>query len=524
MRSPCAICGRLYASGGFDDGIAIELLEHPVAGLRRWAIRLLGDDHRMNSAIEARLVGLATTEPDRAVRSQLASSCQRFGPHDALPILDRLARRDEDATDAHLPNLIWWAFERQLQTDRSAVVSLLCAADARKAPLLQIVAERTARVLASDAGPEDFALVARLLDAAPSAGMARPIVVGLDLGLEGRRLVKAPPALVASLERLWKSGGAPGPALIRVCARVGRADAIGTALEIARDPRKPESERALMIELLGQLGRSQDTGVLLGLIEARSNGPIPLASIAALGHFQDDALSAPLLVRARAGAPVVRDRIIGLLASRPGWARALVDALGRGEIAARELTPATVQAIGRVADPAVIRRLESLWGKMPAPGSPEKKKRIAEIRGLLPEGDKGSAARGKPIFQEHCAVCHKLFDLGENIGPELTGADRGNLDFLMTSLVDPSALVRKEYQSQTVGLREGRVLSGLVVDENDRVLTLVDSNRQKISVSRDMIEESKPSDLSLMPEGLLDKLTEPQIRDLFRYLQSSGVK
>ena len=108
------------------------MLEHPVAGVRRWTIRLLGDDHRMNSAIEARLVGLATTEPDRAVRSQLASSCQRFGPHDALPILDRLAHRDEDAADAHLPNLIWWAFERQLQTDRSAVVSLLCTADARK--------------------------------------------------------------------------------------------------------------------------------------------------------------------------------------------------------------------------------------------------------------------------------------------------------------------------------------------------------------------------------------------------------
>ncbi len=65
------------------------------------------------------------------------------------------------------------------------------------------------------------------------------------------------------------------------------------------------------------------------------------------------------------------------------------------------------------------------------------------------------------------------------IGPELTGADRGNLDFLMTSLVDPSAQIRKEYQSQTIALRDGRVLSGLVVDENDRVLTLIDSNRQK---------------------------------------------
>ena len=63
-------------------------------------------------------------------------------------------------------------------------------------------------------------------------------------------------------------------------------------------------------------------------------------------------------------------------------------------------------------------------------------------------------------------------------------------------------------------------MSGLIVDENDRVLTLIDGNRQKIAIPRDSLEMVKPSNVSLMPEGLLDKLSEPQIRDLFRYLQS----
>ncbi len=141
----------------------------------------------------------------------------------------------------------------------------------------------------------------------------------------------------------------------------------------------------------------------------------------------------------------------------------------------------------------------------------------------MAEGDKGNAVRGKPVFKENCAVCHKLFSDGETIGPDLTGADRGDLDFLLTSLVDPSALVRKEYEGQTVALRDGRVIIGLVVDENDRQLTLVDSNRQKSVIARESVEAIKPSDVSVMPEGLLDKLTEPQIRDLFRYLQSQGV-
>jgi putative membrane-bound dehydrogenase-like protein len=515
----------LHASGGLDDGTASELLGHPLAGVRRWTIRLLGDEHRMNSELRAKLVGLAQAEPDAQVRSQLASSCQRWVPSDALPILSRLARRDGDATDTHIPNLIWWAFERQLQNDRSAVVAVLCAPEAQKAPLLIFVIERTARVLASDGRPEDLALAGRLLASAASNHLAGTIITGLDLGLDGRRLEQAPPALAGPLDRLWKSSASsPAAALIRLCARVGRPEAIEAALKLACDPRKPESQRIAMIELLGQLGRAVDTKALLGLIAPGSSQQVQIAAVNALGHFQDTALSAPLLARAQSAAPFVRDRAIGLLGSRPEWARALVDAVGRAEIAPRELTPANVLLIARVADPAVVHRLESLWGKLPATGSPEKKRRIAEVRGLLPEGDKGNATRGKPIFKENCAVCHKLFDEGENLGPDLTGADRGNLDFLLTSLVDPSAQIRKEYQSQTIALRDGRVLSGLVIDENDRVLTVIDSNRQKTAIARDLIEDSKPADVSLMPEGLLEKLTEPQIRDLFRYLQSSGVK
>jgi putative heme-binding domain-containing protein len=193
-----------------------------------------------------------------------------------------------------------------------------------------------------------------------------------------------------------------------------------------------------------------------------------------------------------------------------------------GKIAAKTLSAAHVQAIARLGDPSLTTRLEQAWGKIPRTGSPEKTRRIAEVRGLLPEGDKGVAARGKPIFRERCAGCHKLFGEGESIGPELTGTERGNLDFLLNSLVDPSALVRKEYQAQSIALKDGRVLTGLIIDENDRQVTLLDQKRHKTQIARDDIEQTAPSQTSLMPEGLLDQLSEPHIRDLFRYLQSTG--
>ena len=391
----------------------------------------------------------------------------------------------------------------------------------QRAPIVTgSVLERVTRALASDGSLADFEMCARLLAAAPGEAQVEQIVAGLDHGLEGGRLANVPAALDGQVARLWDAGGTRSVVLIRLAARIGSRPAFEAVVRLARDSRAPDDDRIAMIELIGQLARAEDLPVLLDLLAHPGSRGTQLAVLAALGRYQEATIAASLLAAYRSGEPAVRQRILALLCSRPPWARELVAAVARGAVSAKEISPAHAQQIAQLSDPALLGRLEAVWGRVPRTGSPEKMRRIAEVRGLLPEGDKGNAARGKPIFKEHCAVCHKLFDEGETIGPDLTGAERGNLDFLLTSLIDPSALVRKEYQSQTVALRDGRVLTGLIVDENDRLITLVDSNRQKTVIAREAVEAVKSSDVSLMPEGQLDTLTEPQIRDLFRYLQS----
>jgi putative heme-binding domain-containing protein len=210
------------------------------------------------------------------------------------------------------------------------------------------------------------------------------------------------------------------------------------------------------------------------------------------------------------------------LSSRPEWALRLLDAIGEKIIPAADLKATQVSQILRRGDTAFRDRLTAVWGQAPQANSEAATKRIAEIRGILPEGDKGNPSRGREVFVKNCAVCHTLFGEGEKIGPELTGSERGDLDFLLTSLVDPSALIRKEYQSQSVAFKDGRVLSGLIVDENDQALTLLDSLRQKTVIARGDVDEMQPSATSVMPEAILDPLPPDQIRDLFRYLQSPG--
>ena len=176
--------------------------------------------------------------------------------------------------------------------------------------------------------------------------------------------------------------------------------AVEAAVRRSGDPLAPEADRVALIELLGELGRTEDLPALTAIAQARGRARrsnwrrsvrwVISRSRRARGR---------LLRRYRSASPVVRDRILGLMCTRPAWTKMLLDAIDRGEIAAKDLTNAHVQTIAQLHDPALLARLESLWGKVPKSGSPQKKQRIAEIRGLLPEGDKGNAARGKADLQ-----------------------------------------------------------------------------------------------------------------------------
>ena len=123
------------------------------------------------------------------------------------------------------------------------------------------------------------------------------------------------------------------------------------------------------------------------------------------------------------------------------------------------------------------------------------------------------------MFKQNCATCHRLFDDGGDIAPELTGAQRANLDYILENVLDPSAVLAKDYQVTVVETSNGRVLTGIVKQENDRALTLQTQN-EKVTLSRDDIKSRTKSPVSMMPEGMLDKLTSEEVRDLIVYLAS----
>src|SRR6185437_3620494 len=126
---------------------------------------------------------------------------------------------------------------------------------------------------------------------------------------------------------------------------------------------------------------------------------------------------------------------------------------------------------------------------------------------------------GRKLFEQACASCHTLFGAGGKIGPDLTGAQRSDLGYLLENIVDPAATVSADYHLSTVALNDGRLLNGIVGEHagNGPTLTLQTAT-ERLVVDRGDIEEIRASDLSLMPDGLLDVLDRDQVRDLIAYL------
>ena len=156
----------------------------------------------------------------------------------------------------------------------------------------------------------------------------------------------------------------------------------------------------------------------------------------------------------------------------------------------------------------------------PEPVAAEFQKRIDEINGVLKRAP-GNPYAGEAAFMQRCGACHKLFFKGGNVGPDLTAYQRDNLGTLLPSIVNPSAEIREGYQYYTVETKDGRALSGFFVDRDNQVTVLRGLDGENIILRSSEISDLQPMGRSLMPDGLLEGMSDQDLRDLFAYIRIS---
>jgi putative membrane-bound dehydrogenase-like protein len=511
----------LYVSGGFEDDLADSLLDHPNEHVRSWTIRLLGDAKHVSPHLQKRLMSVARKEASPIVRCQLACSCKRLPGPDALPIVAELLQHKEDVDDPYIPLLLWWAVEVKAASDRKQTVQLLESPQAWRQPLIrQFIVERLSRRYMAAGAEADLLTCAELLALAPGQAEADLVIRGMDKALEGRRLKQIPAALANHLTQLGNSQP-NNLTLIRLGLRLGQAPAYQHALRLVGDPRVAAGERVNLIQVLGQIGKTDCVPILLQLLNGSQPVNLRLASLSALEPFADQAIADKVLALYPRMPGELRGRAQSLLGSRKAATRAFLLLIDRGSINPKEVPFDQVRRFLLHKDDEIHRLVEKHWGKIGREASGEKRARIASIKHMLGLGT-GDPNNGKVLFAKKCTICHTLFGEGNKVGPELTGADRKDRDFLVTSIVDPSAVIRKEYLAYVVATTNGRVLTGLIAESTPKTVTLLDSKNERTTLAREDIDEIKPSPESLMPEKLLDDLDDQETRDLFSYLQGNG--
>jgi putative heme-binding domain-containing protein len=206
------------------------------------------------------------------------------------------------------------------------------------------------------------------------------------------------------------------------------------------------------------------------------------------------------------------------LVSRPAFAKPLLEQIAAGKIPRADLTAFHARQIRSLNNAALTRRLTEAWGELrESPG--DKQKLIADLKGRLTAATLAEAdlSQGRLVFQGVCSACHSMYGNGGKIGPDLTGSGRANLDYLLENMVDPSAVVSADYCLSIITLADGRVLSGIIVAQTERTLT-VRLLTEETTVEKKEIVKQEASPVSMMPDGLLPALSREQVRDLIAYL------
>jgi putative heme-binding domain-containing protein len=520
----------LHGTGGLSESRRLELLGHAEETVRGWAIQLGLEDRNPGPAFLDKLARMAADDRSAWVRRYLASGLQRLPVKDRWRIAEGLIRHD-DRADLNLPLLIWYGIEPLVSADPDRAVSLIPKA---RIPLLrEYLARRVtlfeAGMPSADPHPSPppapgegkgggLRLLIGLLEQESDPGVQADVLAGIHAALTGQRRVPMPDGWSVLAGKLAKSPNSEvREKTLLLSLLFGDAPAEAAVRRMVRNPKTPLTSRQKFLEALAY---SKEPRVVPLLHELLGDPALRGWALRALAAFADEKTPKAILDRYSSFTEEEKSDAIHTLASRPAYARALLDALEHSQVPRRDLSAFNVRQMMALQQKDITDRLAKAWGSL-RPASKDKSERMAKYKALLTPAylRTADASQGRLVFSRTCASCHRLFDQGAAIGPELTGSQRANLDYVLENLLDPSAIVPFDYRVTIVETKDGRFVTGIIKQENDLTLTAQTQN-DAVVIPKNEIESRNLSPLSLMPDGLLDKMSNEEIRDLVAYLAS----
>jgi len=505
---------RLHATGGASTDWLLAQLKQSDESVRAWAVRLLVDEGAPSAETARAFAEFAANEKSGLVLLYLASALQRIAPADRWALAEQLAAKAEFATDPALPLMIWYGLEPVVSDNPTRAVQL--AATTPMLTVARLITRRLTENLATT--PEPVNQLALAAAQATSPDRSRAIAQGMADALRGQRKAPMPAEWTTAEKSLAAS---EDPELKKLVQELSVVFGDGRALDdLMKIVKLSTADPAARRDAMRVLAEAQAEGLSTTLLKLVDDRDVGADAIRNLAYCDDAGVPKVLLDRVRNFKEPARDAVIVTLSSRPAWTKPLLEAVAAGAVQREQVPSFQVRQMSASPDEAVRQKVAELWPELKSI-SAAKKERIERMKtSLAGEGLKGAdLANGRQRFTQACATCHTLYGQGGKLGPDLTGAQRSNLDYLLENIVDPSATVTVGYRMSTVALADGRLLNGFVTDTPGPTLA-IQTPTERIVINRGDVEEIHKTELSLMPEGLLEVLPAKETRDLIGYLMS----
>ncbi len=534
----------LQVTAGLDDHMAIQLLDHPYPYMRFWVTRFLGDRKQVSTRAAESLLRLAQHEESPVVLAQLAATAKRLPGPQGLPLIAVLLERGAGAQDPRVPWLLWWGIEDKAMHETLRLLEWFTQSEHWTQPMWRDNALRLLRRWTADGTSEGYTASDVLLRSAP-AGHRQSALQAVRQGLaersqgyeeitQGGLFDQHAEQASAGIKRSRREyQPLNGGLRVNLLKHWHDNPADELALELALRAENDEAysyllgrftatattdEQDKLLGLLQTFGRADIVPLLLPLVDQETPPERFQRVLDILARFDDPSINEHLQLEYAKFPLDRRGPIREVLFARPFSALMFLQRVTNREFAATEVPVEQLAHLANHHSPEIDAIVRNMWGNV-GPGSTEEK--LATMRRFNNDlrAASGDPVAGKGLYMKHCGVCHQLRGEGERIGPDLTVANRQDQTALLANIVDPSAVIRREYVPFIITTTSGRVLTGVIVEQDGASLTLLTGENKRIQLSRNDIEEISESDKSLMPERILEGLTPQERRDLFSYLQ-----
>ena len=492
----------------------ITQTDHTDEHIRAWAVRMLTDGlTSVDSHVADRFATLAKTDPSGLVRLYLASALPRLKPKDAIRLATALTEHESDANDRVQPNLIWYGIEPAIVANPDKALDL---AEVSKMPSVRtnVIRRLTYEI---ENQPETMERIVAMLSETKSSSRRQQILSGMWLALDGIQQTPAPKNWPDLSSELVVSGDQQTKDYVqRLNVIFGDGRTIEELKSVVSNNKATIEKRRIAIQALA---RAEHVPQFFKTLKPQLKNQWLAEDVllAMVKCNQPDVAPAIIKWFGRL-SPRCKTRAINTLVSRERWTGDLLEALESKKIAVSAITSSHARQISNFGNEKLTARLTKVWGQVNST-SAEREEQMAKLRRqLTPEFlNKANLEQGRSLFEKNCSSCHVMYGQGGRIGPDLTGSDRKNLNYLLENIVAPSSVVAETFQTSVIMLEDGRLLTGVVSEQNERTLKL-QTKEELLTLDRTLIEESKRTKLSLMPDGLLDTLSDEEKRDLFGYL------